>query len=86
MSTLPPSSIRPFDDASLERIAYDAARTVPTKEPNDQNRLGYHLWTLLKEKKGSVAAAVHQSGARLLVPDKEAVATIESALKRAGAL
>jgi len=81
MTTIAPSSVRPFDDASLEKIAYNSVKTIPTKEPNDQYRLGYHVWNMLKEKKGTVADAVRQSGARILISEKETVAIIEAALK-----
>ncbi|MCK9409079.1 MAG: hypothetical protein WCX28_00355 [Bacteriovoracaceae bacterium] len=81
MSTIAPAPVKQSDPSSLEKIAYDSVKEIPTKEPNDQNRLGYHLWNYLKEKKGSVAVAVKQSGARILIPENEAVAIIEAALK-----
>jgi hypothetical protein len=82
MTTVAPSTVRMFDPASLEKIAYESVRTVPTKEANDQNRLGYHVWNFLKEGKGSVLTAVRQSQARILVSEEEAVAIIESALQK----
>lgn len=86
MSTVAPSIVKLADPASLERTAYDSVKAIPTKEPNDQVRLGYTIWHMLKEKNGTVASAVKLSGARLLIPEKEAVAIIEAALKNAGAL
>lgn len=81
MSTIAPPSVRPSDPASLEAIAYASVKDVPTKEPNDQYRLGYHVWNYLKERKGTLLDAVRQSGARILVPEKEAAAIIERALQ-----
>lgn len=82
MATIAPSTVKLFDDASLEKIAYGSVQSIPTKEMNDQYRLGYHVWNYLKEKRGSVAEAVKQSGSRILIPEKEAVAIIEAALKK----
>lgn len=81
MSTIAPPSVKQFDPSSLEKIAYDSVKAVPTKEPNDQYRLGYHIWNYLRDKRGTVAEAVKQSGARILIPEKEAAAIIEAALK-----
>jgi hypothetical protein len=85
MTTVAPSAVRMFDAASLEKIAYESVKAVPTKETNDQYRLGYHIWNYLKERKGTVLEAVKQSGARILVSEKEAVDIIEAALKTHGA-
>ncbi|MFA6455820.1 MAG: hypothetical protein WCW40_03280 [Bacteroidota bacterium] len=82
MSTVAPAAVKHADPSSLEKIAYESVKTIPTKEPNDQARLGYNIWISLKEKKGSIANAVKQSGARILIPEKEAVAIIENELKK----
>ncbi|MFA6468765.1 MAG: hypothetical protein WCW35_07695 [Bacteroidota bacterium] len=82
MSTTAPATVKYADATSLEKIAYDSVKSIPTKEPNDQSRLGYHIWLLLKEKKGSVADAVKHSGARILIPEKETVSIIEAELKK----
>jgi hypothetical protein len=81
MATVAPSTVKQSDPSSLEKIAYESVKAVPTKEPNDQYRLGYHIWNHLKEHKGTVAEAVKHSGARILIPEKEATAIIEAALK-----
>lgn len=81
MATVPPSTVKPSDASSLEKIAYESVKAVPTKEPNDQYRLGYHIWNHLKDHNGTVADAVKHSGARILIPEKEAAAIIEAALK-----
>jgi hypothetical protein len=85
MATIAPSQVKKFDASSLEAIAYESVKQIPTKEPNDQVRLGYHIWTYLKEKNGTVADAVKNSGARILIPEKEASAIIEAALKEKSA-
>lgn len=82
MTTIPPPKIKEFDASTLEKIAYESVKTIPTKELNDQYRLGYHVWNYLKEKKGTLADAVKQSGSRILIPEKDAVAIIESELKK----
>ena len=82
MTTIAPSSVRQFDPASLETIAYNSVKAIPTKEPNDQYRLGYHVWNYLKDKNGSIANAVKHSGARILITEKEAVTIIETELKK----
>ncbi len=82
MTTIPPPHIKEFDASTLEKIAYESVKTIPTKELNDQYRLGYHVWNYLKEKKGTITDAVKQSGSRILIPEQEAVAIIEAELKK----
>ena len=82
MTTVAPSTVSLFDPASLEKIAYESVKTIPTKEPNDSYRLGYHVWNYLKDKKGTLADAVKRSGSRILIPEKEAITIIESELKK----
>lgn len=82
MTTIAPSSVKQFDPASLEKIAYESVKTIPTKEPNDQYRLGYHVWNYLKDKKGTVVDVVRKSGSRILISEKEAVTIIETELKK----
>ncbi len=81
--TMPASPVREFDESSLEKIAYNSVRSIPTKEPNDRYRLGYHLWLHLKEQTGTIVEAVRLSGARILISEQEAAAIIESELQRA---
>jgi hypothetical protein len=84
MSTIAPSKVREFPDSSLEKIAYKSVEAIPTREPNDQNRLGYCVWSYLAERKGTLQSAVHNSGARILIPEAEVLRTITAALQRAG--
>lgn len=84
MSTQPPAKVHEFAPSSLEKIAYTSVQEIPTREPNDQYRLGYCVWEFLKEHKGTLAVAVHTSGARLLIAESDAVRIIGEALTRAG--
>jgi hypothetical protein len=84
MSTNAPAKVKEFDASSLEKIAYNSVKTIPTREPNDQYRLGYGVWSWLKEKKGTLDSAVRTSGARLLLPEAEAVSIIKKELHNAG--
>jgi hypothetical protein len=84
MSTKPPSAVNEFPPESVEKRAYLSVNDVPTVEPNDRNRLGYHVWRWLTTKRGTLEDAVHESGARLSVPEKEALATIREALTKLG--
>ncbi|MCX6136372.1 MAG: hypothetical protein NTV54_02625 [Ignavibacteriales bacterium] len=84
MSTVAPSKIKEFTPESLEKIVYKSVETIPTREPNDQYRLGYSVWQLVTEKKGTLQSAVHQSGARMLIPEADVIRTIAAALKQSG--
>jgi hypothetical protein len=84
MSTKAPAKVKESSPESLEKIAYNSVRDVPTVEPNDAHRLGYHIWLWLKDKKGILENAVKESEARLLIPPKEAVKIIRDALKSQG--
>jgi hypothetical protein len=84
MTTKAPSKVKEFPADSLEKIAYNSAKDVPTVEPNDASRLGYHIWIWLKEKECTLADAVNRSEARLLIPKDEAVKIIREALLKFG--
>ena len=84
MTTIAPPKIKEFDPSTVEKIAYNSVKTIPTKEPNDQYRLGYSVWMFLSEKRGTVELAVRNSGSRLLIPEQEAVAIIKQELQKSG--
>ena len=84
MSTQPSAKVRPFAPTSLEKIAYASVESIPTREPNDQYRLGYCIWNVLTEHTGTIADAVRTSGARLLIAQSDAVRIITDALTAAG--
>jgi len=84
MTTNAPSKVKEFDPSTIEKIAYGSVKTIPTREPNDQYRLGYSVWQWLTEKKGTVEQAVRNSGSRILIPEQEAVSIIKQELKKSG--
>jgi hypothetical protein len=84
MTTVTPSKIKDFDPSSLEKMAYNSVKNIPTHEPNDRNRLGYNVWVFLKDRQGSIEQAIKNSGSRILISEKEAAAIIVQELKNAG--
>ena len=84
MTTKPPSKVQEFPADSLEKIAYNSVSTIPTEEPNDRNRLGYHIWKWLSSKQGTLEQAILQSGARLHIPTFEAKKIISESLQKQG--
>ena len=84
MTTKPPSPVEAPVDGSTEQIAYDCVANVPTVEPNDGSRLGYHVWRWLTSREGSLEDAVRESGARLKVTFDEAVRLISEQLTSRG--
>lgn len=84
MSTKPPAAVQQFPQDSFEAIAYQSVSSIPTVEPNDRTRLGYHVWRWLKEKQGTLESAIASSGSRLEISQKQAAAIINDALKKSG--
>jgi hypothetical protein len=84
MATSTAANVREFAATSIEKIAYTSVKDIPTREPNDQFRLGYSIWNFLTEKNGTLEGAVKTSGARLLIAQNDAVRIIGEALERAG--
>ena len=84
MTTKAPAKVKEFPPESIEKIAYQSVRDVPTVEPNDSNRLGYYIWLWIKDKKGTLENAVKESEARLLIPPNEAVKIIRESLMTHG--
>ncbi|MBI4546670.1 MAG: hypothetical protein HY707_01715 [Ignavibacteriae bacterium] len=84
MSTKPPSIVQEFPADTLEKIAYNSVSSIPTEEPNDRNRLGYHLWRWLRNREGTLDEAVAESGVRLHVSRQEAIKIIREALSKQG--
>jgi hypothetical protein len=84
MTTKPPSTIVEFPTESLEKFAYSIAAEIPTREPNDNNRLGYCLWGWLSERRGSLLQAIHAAGARTKLSDEEILAIISKRLEEKG--
>jgi hypothetical protein len=84
MTTKPPSKVEEYPATSLEKIAYHSVSTIPTEEPNDRNRLGYHIWKWLASKEGTLEEAILQSGARMHIPPSEAKSIIAESLQKQG--
>ena len=84
MATKPPSAVQEFPADSLEKKAYASVSSIQTEEPNDRNRLGYHVWRWLLTKQGTLEQAVAESCARLHTPQQEAVKIIREALTKQG--
>ncbi|HMD14459.1 MAG TPA: hypothetical protein VKI62_07540 [Bacteroidota bacterium] len=84
MSTKPPSTVKESSADSLEKTAYFSVSTIPTQEPNDRNRLGYHIWRWLSSKQGTLDQAIAESGARLAISLQDASKIIAEALSKQG--
>ena len=84
MTTKAPSAVREFSPESLEKIAYASVSTIPTEEPNDRNRLGYHIFRWIVSKQGTIEEAIMASGSRLHISLKEAVRIIRENLQKSG--
>lgn len=86
VTTKPPPVIIPAPDQSMEKIAYNSVSTIPTQEPNDQNRLGYHVWLWLTKQEGTLEEAVRVAKARTLIPEEEVLRIIKQKLREQGGL
>ena len=84
MTTKAPSPVKEFPAESIEKIAYSSVASIETQEPNDRNRLGYHVWRWLENRVGSLDEVVSESGARILISTPEAVSRISEVLTKAG--
>jgi hypothetical protein len=81
MTTKPPASAIPAPPESTEKIAYDSVSSIPTQEPNDRYRLGYHVWLWMTKHEGTLEDAIKVSGARILVSHEEALKIIQEKLR-----
>jgi len=84
MTTKAPSSVQPGPEQSLEKTAYESVKNIPTVEPHDQDRLGFNVWRWLTLKRDPLEIAVKSAGARLLIPEEEAIGKIRENLKQLG--
>jgi hypothetical protein len=70
-------------DTELAHEAYAAVAGVPTLEPNDRNRLGYHVWLYLRGELPTLEEAVKMARTRYVprdLPFEDVVGIIESTL------
>ena len=86
MGTKPAAKVKEAAAGSLETIAYASVSAIPTVEPNDRNRLGYHVWRWLLSKQGTIEETVKESGSRLSINSAEAANIISESLKKQGAI
>ncbi|MBM2840532.1 MAG: hypothetical protein HW412_1060 [Bacteroidetes bacterium] len=84
MTTKAPSTVAPAPENALEKIAYASVKTIPTVEPHDQDRLGYNVWRWLTLRRDPLEVAIKSAGARLLIPEEEAIGKIRENLKQLG--
>lgn len=84
MTTKPPPSVKEFPVESLEKIAYQSVGSIPTQEPNDRNRLGYHVWRWLLNREGSLEEVIKVSGSRMHISREEALRVISENLQKQG--
>ncbi len=64
MSTKAPVSVKHAPAETLENLAYSIVADIPTREPNDRNRLGFCLWAWLQDRKGTLDETVRACGVR----------------------
>ncbi len=65
MTSKAPAQVNKFADDSLEATAYKIAAQFSTREFNDNNRLGYHIYRYLMGTIPTIDEAVRVSGVRL---------------------
>ena len=84
MTTKPPPTVKEVPADSLEKIAYNSVSSIPTQEPNDRNRLGYHVWLWLVNRGGTLSEAIKVSGSRMHIAHDKALTIITENLKNQG--
>ncbi|MBI5216117.1 MAG: hypothetical protein HY960_10235 [Ignavibacteriae bacterium] len=84
MATKPASAVQQFSPESIEAKAYASVSAIPTVEPNDRNRLGYHVYRWLTQKQGTLEQAISASGSRLQISKQQAAEMISGELKKSG--
>ncbi|MBS1904891.1 MAG: hypothetical protein JSS75_14390 [Bacteroidetes bacterium] len=71
------------EDNELAEKAYASVKAVPTVEPNDRNRLGYHVWLYLRGELPTLEEAVRVARSRFspkTLPIEDVVAHIQEQL------
>jgi hypothetical protein len=76
--------VRTFPEESIERTAYASISGIPVLEPNDANRLGYHVYLYCTQQITTLREAIHVAQARMTISKEEAFARIKSALAEKG--
>jgi hypothetical protein len=84
MSTKTPLPPVEFPPDSIEKISYAIAAEIPSREPNDNIRLGYHIWAYLKERVGTLEDAVLRAGVRSELTRDEICRRIRKSCEKRG--
>lgn len=84
MTTKPPAAVQEAPADSREKIAYASVKDIPTQEPNDRHRLGFHIWRWLDHRHGTIEQAIRESGSRVTIPFSEAATIIADSLRKSG--
>ena len=84
MTTKAPSTVKPAEEGTLEKIAYASVSGIPAADPHDRDRLGYNIWRWLTARRDSLEFSVKTAGAHLQVSDEEAVRMIRESLAAQG--
>lgn len=79
-----PPTVKQFPADSIEAKAYAAVADIPTLEPNDKNRLGFHVYLFLNKECATLREAVHVAQAGMSISEEEAYARIAAALRKEG--
>lgn len=74
----------PTDTNQLAGIAYEAVDGIDTVEPNDRERLGYHVYLYLTGEFRSVKEAVSAARSRIIDSDDRVVNIITERLTAQG--
>jgi hypothetical protein len=84
MPVVPAPGVREFPAGSTEKRAYNSVTSIPTREPNDEYRLGYHVWRYLTGSIPTLEESVQMSHARMSISKEEAVKIIKERLGEKG--
>ncbi|HET9130555.1 MAG TPA: hypothetical protein VFO86_06395 [Terriglobia bacterium] len=84
MTTKAPAGVAEYPQESLEKIAYESVSDIPTQEPNDRNRLGYSVWSWLREHSGTLEQAIRSSGSRTHIDYAEVLSIVTKRLEERG--
>jgi hypothetical protein len=78
------AKVKAFPEDSIEHKAYASVAELPAVEPNDLNRLGYHVWLYLSKQYPDLREAVKVAQAHLLIPEEQAYSHIVGKLREFG--
>lgn len=79
-----PIPVQDTDTQSLEYQAYELVRDIDTREPNDRNRLAYHVYLFMTSGYATFREAFDVAQARLDRPAEEIFALLSARLRERG--